>query len=175
MHAWVHTHLFTCMHIVHAGAHTYTHRMFAFPPSPQHWLTCSFIQPSTNPDTMVTAAEMCFPWESDNIEITTPLTTQPSSHPSLSYHTSSIALFPCSVWHSLPCKGKLLELAALLTAWQVCVLCQLQPPTLVFLLEKPSRHGREPCGSRTGGSGNLMAQNQHQSTVVAEYCTCHWT
>lgn len=110
-------------------------------------------------------------WNNDSLNNATILTPLPS----LSYHTSSIALFPCSVWHSLPCKGKLLELAALLTAWQVCVLCQLQPPTLVFLLEKPSRHGREPCGSRTGGSGNLLAQNQHQSTVVAEYCTCHWT
>lgn len=33
-----------------------------------HWLTCSLIQPSENSCAMVTAAEMCFPPETDNIE-----------------------------------------------------------------------------------------------------------
>lgn len=81
---------------------------------------------------MVTAAEMFFPWETDNIEITTPLTTQPTSPPPLlppSYHRFPLALLPSCVCRSLPCKGKLLELKALLTAWQVCAVCQLQPLT----------------------------------------------
>lgn len=77
---------------------------------------------------MVTAAEMFFPWETDNIEITTALTTQPTTPtPLSSYHTSSFALTSRSVMSgSVICKGKLLELVALLTSWQVCVLYQLQ-------------------------------------------------
>lgn len=68
----------------------------------------------------------------------------------------------CRVWCSLPCKG----------SWQCykqpgrCV-CSASPgswlcpgPALVFLLEKPLRRGREPCGSRTRGSGSLLALNK---------------
>lgn len=129
--ACVHTWLFTCMNI-HRGTHS--RGVCIFPPSPlplQHWLTCSFIQPSANSDTMVTAAEILFPRETDNIEITTPFTTQPSPlSPYIPYCTHPQV---CSVWHSLLCKGKLLELAAFPTAWQVCALCP--EPALVFLLE----------------------------------------
>lgn len=89
---------------------------------------------------MVTAAEMCFPLETDNIEIATPLTTQATpphetlTPLSLLDHTSSAALLlqVCRVWCSLPCNGKLLELAALLTVWQVRVLCQLRALTLLW-------------------------------------------
>lgn len=81
-HACTHTHIFKLMRIhasAHRDTHTLTQRMFAFflspPQSLLQWLTCSLIQPSTDSGTMVTAAEMFFPQETDNIEITTPLTT----------------------------------------------------------------------------------------------------
>lgn len=86
-HIHKHTYAYTCNH-----AHTGNVCIFPlFPSSPLlQWLTCSFIQLSTNSGAMVTAAEMFFPQETDNIEITTPLTTQPP--PPSSYHPSSTAL-----------------------------------------------------------------------------------
>lgn len=147
-----------------------TQGMFAFFPSPSQpllqWLTCSFIQPGTNSGTMVTAAEMFFPWETDNIEITTPLTTQPTTH----IHTHTPASLPCILYWNA---GAVCRVKRNYRSWQHCkqpgrCVCSassshwLYPgPALVFLLEKPLRRSREPCGSRTVGSGNLMAQNQH--------------
>ena len=168
-HVCINTHACT-----HTHTHTHTQGMFAFFPSPPQpllqWLTCSFIQPSTNSGTMVTAAEMFFPRETDNIEITTPLTTQPTTrtHPPLSPRILSFTHPPvCRVWRSLPCKGKLLELAV--SQNSLAGVCALPAPApwlcpgsaLVFLLEKPSRRGEEPCGSRTRVSGTLLAQNRH--------------
>lgn len=92
---------------------------------------------------MVTAAGMLFPWETDNIEITTPLRAQPVTHaPTFLPHILYYAQLPAPFWHRLPCEGKLLELAVLLTAWQVCVIQQLQPTVLqrpagVFLGNQP--------------------------------------
>lgn len=92
---------------------------------------------------MVTAAGMLFPRETDNIEVTTPLRAQPITHaPTFLPHILHYAQLPAPFWQSLPCEGKLLELAGLLTAWQVCVIQQLQPTVLqrpagVFLGNQP--------------------------------------
>lgn len=128
---------------------------------------------------MVTAAGMLFPQEMDNIEITTPLTTQPTTHnPLLSYHVSSNALtLPvCRVWGNMPCKGKLLKLAALQKAWQVCVLCQLLPPDSAlgllwcFSWKNPQDVAVSPVGQGLGAAATYWQRLSNCRSRIS-YCS----
>lgn len=115
------------------------------------------------------SSEMCFPQETNNIEITAPLTTRPHFLPT----TPPLLLEPApsstplSVLSGAVCSFQGNSLSWQHYRWPCRCVCSASPgplcprPALVFLLEKPPRHGGVPCGSRTWGTGNSVPKYQH--------------